>query len=362
LYVYATGITDLIKVYKQMRKIASIFFASALLTAVSTAAPAQTGKPVATMIPCCKNGRWGYCNQNKLIVFPCIFDTVYAVDCYMNQRGTMESSDFGIAVLKGKKYDITVEKLIIDDDDPSIKYRLERNTLVKIKDKNKKARPVQTDLPPQQGSIMAEAYTDKNGATQYRLGTATWNGSEYDILAIGADTAMVKKDGKMGIAALIRGTTAIRSWTISPAYTSIDRVAQAIYLTEKNGLKSVWDHDRELIGPVADIRYKLMDGALPPVNNNLPYLVKTGDDYSFYNGEGTALPWGVFEEMNEKSFHKTLIAARKNKKWGIINNAGKTVIPFVYDEVNIHSLECNIIIVKKGEKRGAIDLNGHEYF
>ena len=88
---------------------------------------AQTGKPYAKLIPYYQNVKWGYCNKSKVIVIPCIFDSVTAFDCGESEKNKIVSYDYGYGYIKGVQYEVYENGKIVNYNKPELVYRIDKN-------------------------------------------------------------------------------------------------------------------------------------------------------------------------------------------------------------------------------------------
>lgn len=343
------------------RSISKKLFITHILLIISLFLFAQNNKPASNFIPYYKNGKWGYCNTNKQIIVPCIFDSIYPFDCYTDQQSKLKSAEYGYAFLKGKQYMVTDKKKIFDDYDPDVEYVINKNLKLVILPNQRNANKYDFDPPPPKKEILQiSPYSNER---RPGLGYAKFNDIKYDILEIGGTKVKVIKDNKLGLAILYPGTLDVKSWIFPVEYDKIESVYSGeIYLTKKNGLCQVYKKGQKFIGPFDDIKYKIMNPFLQPGQNDLLFFVKQGDAYFFIDEDGKELPWGKFDAMVPDNYSKMFIGLQKKEKWGIINKYGKIIIPFIYDKIDLMTMACNMIEVTKGDKLGYIDLAGKEYF
>ena len=84
--------------------------------------------------------------------------------------------------------------------------------------------------------------------------------------------------------------------------------------------------------------------------------VRTDDRWGFIDTKGNMVISEQFREV--RPFHNGLaiVSGPSSALWGVIDKAGKTVIPFEYNEIEV---DGDLFLVQKGEKVGWIDKNGN---
>lgn len=307
-------------------------------------------------IPYRKGIKWGYCDRNKKIVIPAIYDkaalfgkapahleVVLPDSIAWVKKGNKEywiSKTGKLQPVTAMKFPKVVEKaapppeVSMGDDYPTIKEVFTDEGTGKqgvISYGNKK----DTLLPARFEKVDAEIYTK----------------SDYII---------VRDNGKWGIVKARSG-----KWIVQPEYDEIERYDHVVrdgvevdaFRVKRNGLTGFAINDSVVVPAT---RYKVINVE----GRGLKQLL-AGENVGrveFLSMYGKILT-GTYEEVNSDSFVFADIAPVKKKgKWGLIDLDGRQLTACKYDESGWFDEKVGLCEVFYQGKPGYIDAKGTEYF
>lgn len=166
--------------------------------------------------------------------------------------------------------------------------------------------------------------------------------------------AKVKQNGKFGI---IERTGKVIIPSLYDHIGFYDNGVVHVQQADKEGIidentgKILIPVQYDNIYPIAkDLSYirqgSFKDGKYGLINHKLGKILLTTqyDDIKRFDGEN----------LHEANF----VRVKQNNKWGVVNNAGKLVLPIKYDYINALGEKNLLMIVEKNNLTGIIDING----
>ena len=196
-----------------------------------------------------------------------------------------------------------------------------------------------------------------------------------DIKSINNEYAVIKKDGKYGVASIKEGKN-----VIDTKYQDITFATETNYIVKENGqygimniegTKLVENKYSNLVyradanfyeGTNKDYTSDLMDnqlqvklkGIISTINLNSGYMkVRVGEEYQYYNFK--------FEPRESKDVLKdnTIFLSKKDGKYGFVDKNGIVVVDYIYDDATEQN-EFGYASVKKDGLWGCINAKGEE--
>jgi len=129
-------------------------------------------------------------------------------------------------------------------------------------------------------------------------------------------------------------------------------------LVKKNNLYGLLHPDGKIAFP---IKYEYIDNLDKENYSGNPrvMLAKLNKKWGILDTAGRAIVPFEYDEMKPDYERKTIVLSKKGK-WGIVRGTGQAVLPFKYDEIGHVSKDIPIIGIKKKNKWGYISATGRE--
>lgn len=294
--------------------------------------------PKQDLIPFLKGGKWGFCDRDKKLVIPAVFDDAYA---------------FGTVPLKAEKPRYPT---------PDVAYVR----------KGKK-----------------EFWINSKGETRRITGEAVKEDLQriYEVMEFIRESNYTS-NGKQGY--IMKGGRAI-----PPIYDTVSLLPNGDFYVELNGKAGVMDSCKNWIVPmefenIAQVRfrdesypvysrgYKVMKderwGLIVAGKSVIPVQYKKiehmfGDWYKVQNENGAwclldangRMMGSIHEELGNYDGEFDRMAVKDNGKWGFIDRKGKVQIVSKYSEVSRFHNVSGLAVVNDGKRSFFIDCTGTEY-
>lgn len=324
-----------------------------------------------------KNGKYGIINLEGTEIVNCKYDNIQALGGVANSLVTTKDQKLGLLDTAGT---VIIENNYKKIEGLTKKYEdgfivQDENGKYGVINYNKKV-ALECKYQDIKNIVGNSTYAVKENDVLKIVNTEnqTYLENKYtDIKSINEDNVIVKKGSTYGVAKLT-------GEEVVPAnYQELTYVFANYYIAKKDGKYGVINVNNET---VMDFKYidliyredadflegtKTIEetdlinrnmqvevtGIISEVNTEIGYVkVRVSGEYKYYNFK--------FEEKSEKELLKsnTLIAQKKDGKYGFINKDGVVIVNYVYDDVSSQN-EYGYSGIKKDGKWGVIDQKGN---